>query len=68
MHVVIFIAGSGEESSPRSEAIRGRIQRRNDRGETPLHVACIKGDLKHVTALVGQGAEINVTDNAGKPT
>ncbi|KAL5467546.1 hypothetical protein EMCRGX_G031794 [Ephydatia muelleri] len=58
--------GSGEESSPRSssEAIRGRIQRRNERGETPLHVACIKGDLKQVTALVGQGAEINATDNA----
>ena len=62
----VFVLGSGEESSPRSssEAIRGRIQRRNERGETPLHVACIKGDLKQVTALVGQGAEINATDNA----
>ena len=43
-----------------------RLQKRNERGETPLHVACIKGDLKTATYLVEQGADINATDHAGE--
>lgn len=34
-------------------------------GETPLHSACIKGDLAAVEALLEQGADINTVDNAG---
>lgn len=37
----------------------------NEVGETPLHEACIKGDLKRVKALVEQGHELNPRDNAG---
>lgn len=58
------------EQSPLPSSIeitpRSRTQRRNERGETPLHVACIKGDLKTATSLVQQGAEVNAVDNAGK--
>lgn len=61
----------GEESlsnTPKSESSwtpRSRLQKRNERGETPLHMACIKGDFKVVTTLIDQGADINTTDNAG---
>ena len=34
-------------------------------GETPLHSACIKGDLATVETLLEQGADINTADNAG---
>lgn len=34
-------------------------------GETPLHSACIKGDLAAVETLLEQGADINTVDNAG---
>ncbi|EDV26008.1 uncharacterized protein TRIADDRAFT_55679 [Trichoplax adhaerens] len=37
----------------------------NDKGETPLHIAAIKGDLKVIKALVEQGAKINARDNCG---
>ena len=40
--------------------------RRNERGETPLHTACIKGDLKTAVSLIEQGAEVNATDHAGE--
>ena len=53
----------GFDSTPRS-----RVTRKNERGETPLHVACIKGDLKAATSLINQGAGVNEVDNAGKYT
>lgn len=37
----------------------------NEVGETPLHEACIKGDLKRVKSLISQGHEVNPVDNAG---
>uniref|UniRef100_A0A6G1SNL0 Tonsoku-like protein n=1 Tax=Aceria tosichella TaxID=561515 RepID=A0A6G1SNL0_9ACAR len=37
----------------------------NEVGDTPLHEASIKGDLKRVKSLVAQGHEINPRDNAG---
>ena len=42
-----------------------RLHKRNERGETPLHVACIKGDLRLAVSLIEQGAEVNATDHAG---
>lgn len=42
------------------------VNRRNERGETPLHVAAIKGDVQKVRALIAQGADVNTTDYAGK--
>ena len=65
------VVSGGEESmstTPKSEPSltpRSRLQKRNDRGETLLHTACIRGDVKLVTSLIDQGADINTTDNAG---
>ena len=53
------------ESSPRDTPVKGRIHRRNERGETPLHLACIRGDESAVLSLIEQGADVNATDNAG---
>ena len=55
------------EGSPRDTPTpgRSRIHKRNERGETPLHIACIKGDLTVVSNLLGQGADIDANDNAG---
>ena len=46
--------------------IEARIRKRNERGETSLHVAAIKGDLEDVVALIKAGAVVNAKDNAGK--
>eukprot|EP00050_Salpingoeca_kvevrii_P019541 m.87342 g.87342 ORF g.87342 m.87342 type:complete len:391 (+) comp8460_c0_seq4:1250-2422(+) len=49
--------------SARSSASRGK---RNARGETPLHTACIDGDVAKVTALLEDAAAlVNEKDNAG---
>nr|XP_045615700.1 BRCA1-associated RING domain protein 1-like [Procambarus clarkii] len=41
------------------------INKRNSKGETPLHVACIKGDSEKVLQLLKEGANPNTKDNAG---
>lgn len=46
--------------------IEARIRKRNEHGETSLHVAAIKGDLEDVVALIKAGAVVNAKDNAGK--
>ena len=60
----------GDETPPISSGIdstpKGRVSRKNERGETPLHIACIKGDVKTATSLINQGAGVNEVDNAGK--
>ena len=45
-----------------------RIRKRNERGETALHLAAIKGDLEDVVTLLQAGALVNAKDNAGKYT
>lgn len=42
-----------------------RARNRNERGETSLHIAAIKGDEEQVRVLLEQGANPNVTDFAG---
>ncbi|KAM6984971.1 BRCA1-associated RING domain protein 1 [Aplochiton taeniatus] len=39
--------------------------KRNHKGETPLHLAAIKGDMEAVTELLDHGADPNLKDNAG---
>ncbi|XP_044729354.1 tonsoku-like protein [Chrysoperla carnea] len=39
--------------------------RKNKNGETPLHVACIKGNIKNVELLLNQGHPVNTRDNCG---
>ena len=48
------------ETTPR------RLQRKNERGETPLHLTAIKGDFKGVSSLLRQGADVMATDHAGE--
>lgn len=58
-------AGRAEVMSTPGSSGKGKLHRRNERGETPLHSACIKGDLAAVETLLEQGADINTVDNAG---
>lgn len=58
--------GTANETQAESIASTPRsVNRRNERGETPLHVAAIKGDLLKVKSLIAQGADVNTTDFAG---
>ncbi|XP_029935907.1 BRCA1-associated RING domain protein 1 isoform X2 [Myripristis murdjan] len=41
------------------------FMKRNHRGETPLHLAAIKGDVEAAKALLDEGADPNLKDNAG---
>ncbi|XP_019852078.1 PREDICTED: probable serine/threonine-protein kinase nek3 isoform X2 [Amphimedon queenslandica] len=53
------------ESSPRDTPTKSRVHKRNERGETLLHLACIRGDRSSVVSLLEQGADPNSTDYAG---
>ncbi|CAG9853995.1 unnamed protein product [Phyllotreta striolata] len=57
---------SGSESGSRSpSSSSSRSRERNERGETPLHLAAIKGDLEQVCKLLAHRADPNVADFAG---
>ncbi|XP_053489149.1 tonsoku-like protein [Ictalurus furcatus] len=43
----------------------GRWNRRNEKGETALHRACIEGNMKQVQYLVEQGHPLNPRDHCG---
>lgn len=42
-----------------------RLNKRNEKGETQLHLACIKGDGRRVRKLIKGGADVNIKDFAG---
>jgi len=42
-----------------------KLNKRNERGETALHVAAIRGDVKQMKKLIKSGADVNVKDYAG---
>ncbi|XP_029446863.1 ankyrin repeat domain-containing protein 12 isoform X2 [Rhinatrema bivittatum] len=44
---------------------KDKVNKRNERGETPLHMAAIRGDVTQVKELIGLGANVNVKDFAG---
>ncbi|XP_062843473.1 ankyrin repeat domain-containing protein 12 [Trichomycterus rosablanca] len=44
---------------------KDKVNKRNERGETPLHMAAIRGDVKQVKELIGLGADVNIKDFAG---
>ncbi|XP_076326636.1 uncharacterized protein LOC143233810 isoform X2 [Tachypleus tridentatus] len=41
------------------------VMKRNAKGETPLHIATIKGNVNRVKELLTEGVNPNVKDNAG---
>jgi len=41
------------------------LEKKNKKGETMLHTACVKGCLDTVKSLISQGAILNTQDNAG---
>lgn len=53
------------DSTPRSAMLR-KVNRRNEKGESPLHLATIKGDVEGMKRLMKAGADVNVPDYAGK--
>ncbi|XP_074713993.1 tonsoku-like protein isoform X2 [Strix uralensis] len=62
--------GEEEELDGYSKSVPGRRRiskwnRRNERGETPLHRACIEGDLRRVQLFLRQGHPLNPRDYCG---
>ncbi|XP_074754375.1 tonsoku-like protein [Athene noctua] len=62
--------GEEEELEGYSKSVPGRRRiskwnRRNERGETPLHRACIEGDLRRVQLFLRQGHPLNPRDYCG---
>ncbi|XP_034232909.1 uncharacterized protein LOC117640499 [Thrips palmi] len=53
-------------TSPAANPSPSRSRARNERGETPLHLAAIRGDLSQVERLLEAGADPNVADFAGE--
>lgn len=53
--------------SMRSKYVNGRRNsvRVNEKGETPLHVACINGNMNEVATLLKKGVLVNIRDNSG---
>jgi ankyrin repeat protein len=61
----IFIQGVSPSSViPQSRPTK--IFRRNEHGETIVHIAARKGDLKQLKEALKDGANVNEEDNAGK--
>jgi len=50
----------------RTPAADKKLNKRNERGETALHVAAIRGDVKQMKKLIQSGADVNVRDYAGE--
>ncbi|CAK8682660.1 unnamed protein product [Clavelina lepadiformis] len=56
---------SAVKKTPSGSGRKDKVNKRNERGETPLHLATIRGELPLIMDLIKQGADINVQDYAG---
>ena len=56
--------GKSPAKSPARSPHAGNVNKKNDKGETPLQRACIRGDLGETTRLLGLNANVNAKDNA----
>lgn len=57
---------SSDAPKPKRKSTHRRSdERRNEKGETKLHIACQKGNVKAVKTLLAQGYDVNAVDNAG---
>ncbi|NWZ39496.1 ANR12 protein, partial [Pycnonotus jocosus] len=54
-----------KKTTTSSSRQKDKVNKRNERGETPLHMAAIRGDVKQVKELIRLGANVNVKDFAG---
>ncbi|XP_036410309.1 ankyrin repeat domain-containing protein 12-like isoform X2 [Megalops cyprinoides] len=56
-----------QKKSPSATSSRhkDKVNKRNERGETALHMAAIRGDAEQVKELIAAGADVNVKDFAG---
>lgn len=62
----IISAGSQSPSSSTVPQTRpSKLHRRNEHGETIVHIAARKGDLKQLRKVLKAGANVNEADNAG---
>ncbi|XP_063069497.1 BRCA1-associated RING domain protein 1 [Engraulis encrasicolus] len=52
-------------SQRRQSPVSPAFMKKNKKGETPLHLASIKGEVASVKRLLEQGADPNLKDNAG---
>lgn len=55
----------GRSPSGSTSSTASRSRDRNERGETPLHLAAIKGDVEQLNKLLAHKADPNVADFAG---
>ena len=60
------LAGSQSPSSITPQPRPSKINRRNEHGETIVHIAARKGDLKQLRKVLKAGANVNEADNAGE--
>lgn len=68
--LLMQMTSSSNEAGNRSPSTPAnfRSRDRNERGETPLHLAAIKGDVEQVCKLLAHRADPNVADFAGAYT
>jgi len=57
--------GGGQVSSTKQTPAAKKVNKRNERGEAPLHMAAKKGDYKQTKKLIKAGASVNMKDYAG---
>ncbi|XP_029464464.1 ankyrin repeat domain-containing protein 11 isoform X2 [Rhinatrema bivittatum] len=56
----------GQKGTPNSASkTKDKVNKRNERGETRLHRAAIRGDTRRIKELINEGADVNVKDFAG---
>ena len=57
----------GQKGTPNSASkTKDKVNKRNERGETRLHRAAIRGEARRVKELINEGADVNVKDFAGE--
>ncbi|XP_061450492.1 ankyrin repeat domain-containing protein 11 isoform X2 [Rhineura floridana] len=55
-----------QKGTPNSASkTKDKVNKRNERGETRLHRAAIRGDARRIKELIIEGADVNVKDFAG---
>lgn len=57
----------GQKGTPNSASkTKDKVNKRNERGETRLHRAAIRGEVRRIKELISEGADVNVKDFAGE--